>query len=57
MTFGSELHVSIAVWSVFVSSVSTAVAVCLSRCSIGRRSKEEDRGGGVKMGRKAMACA
>ena len=32
MTFGSELHVSIRVWSVFVSSVFTVVAVCLSVC-------------------------
>lgn len=43
MTFGSELHVSIGVWSVFVSSVSTVVVVCLS-VSHGVRLAGEARG-------------
>ena len=43
MTFGSELHVGIRVWSVFVSSVSTVVVVCLSVCH-GVRLTGEARG-------------
>ena len=45
MTFGSELQVSIGVWSVFVSSVSTVVVVCLSVTVFDWEEKQGERQG------------